>query len=456
MRSEPEAMTSKVPPSERVRVAVCGVRGRGMSHVESYVGMKDVEIVAICDVDSSAGVTGHASKYIEERTGKRPMFVQDFRYLLADRSIDAVSIATTNHWHALQTIWAVQAGKDVYVEKPVCHNVQEGRMMVEAARKYDRVVQAGTQSRSVPSYKQAFEYIRSGKIGKLELARALCYKPRGSIGKKPDEAIPPVGVDYNLWLGPAPIRSFNANRFHYQWHWNWDYGNGDLGNQGIHQMDIARWGIGKNEFPKRVISYGGRFGYEDDGQTPNTEVSWLDWGDRQIMFEVRGLKTPKLYGTTVGNIFHCSNGYVAFDDNGNGKAYSLIGEKLAEFKGNGDHFRNFIEVVKNRKTSQLKADILEGHLSSSLCHLANISYRLGTDEPLSESSAMMDNPQIAETMDRFKYHLRENKVDIDKMNCRIGKLLKINAGTESFENDEKANALLTREYRKPFVVPTSV
>ena len=195
--------------------------------------------------------------------------MQDIRRLLDDKSIDAISVATPNHWHALATIWACQAGKDVYVEKPVSHNVSEGRRMVEAARKYERIVQTGTQCRSHKGIQDAIDFLRSGKLGQIYMAKGLCYKPRGSIGHKPDGPVP-ANVDYDIWLGPAPKRPFNPNRFHYNWHWNWDYGNGDLGNQGIHQMDLARWGLGKNELPKAVMASGGRFGYSDDGQTPNT------------------------------------------------------------------------------------------------------------------------------------------------------------------------------------------
>ncbi len=237
-----KADTKPVGPNDTLRVAVCGVRGRGKDHVAGWSKQKDVRIAAICDVDLN--VTGPACKAIDRRYGAEPTVVQDIRRLLDDKSIDAISIATPNHWHALATIWACQAGKDVYVEKPVSHNVSEGRRMVEAARKYDRIVQTGTQCRSHQGIQDAVAFLRSGKLGQIYMAKGLCYKSRGSIGHKPDGPVPEK-VDYDLWLGPAPKRPFNPNRFHYNWHWNWDYGNGDLGNQGIHQMDLARLGLGQ-------------------------------------------------------------------------------------------------------------------------------------------------------------------------------------------------------------------
>ena len=240
----------------------------------------------ICDADEN--VIGPANKALTAKNGTEPKFVQDIRRIFDDKEIDAVSIATPNHWHSLATIWAVQAGKDVYVEKPVSHNVLEGRKAVEAARKYDRIVQAGTQCRSHKGIQDAMEFLHSGKLGNIYMAKGLCYKPRGSIGHKADSDVP-AGVDYNLWTGPAPMKPFNANRFHYNWHWFWDTGNGDLGNQGIHQMDLARWGLNKNEFPKTVMASGGRFGYTDDGQTPNTELVAFEYDDCELQFEVRGL-----------------------------------------------------------------------------------------------------------------------------------------------------------------------
>jgi predicted dehydrogenase len=399
--------------SDKLRVAVIGIRGRGASHIHAFSEHKNTTVATLCDIDSRE--FGSKVKYVESKTGTAPKCEQDLRKVFDDKDIDVVSIATCNHWHALATVWAVQAGKDVYVEKPVSHNFVEGRKMVEAARKYKKIVQTGTQSRSSTGVAEAVAYLRDGKIGDIYMAKGLCYKPRGSIGHKPDGPVP-AGVDYNIWLGPAPERPFNANRFHYEWHWNWDYGNGDLGNQGIHQMDVARWGLGKDEWPTKIESSGGRFGYKDDGQTPNTQICTFRYPDCELVFEVRGLRTNDELGVKIGNIFYGTKGIVAI----NGSTWTAyagsIGskpEKVAGGGGGGDHFANFVEAVLARDPKILRADILEGHRSSALCHLGNIAYRRG--------EALDFNPK-----------------------------------EENFGSNQKANALLTREYRKPFVMPDKV
>jgi predicted dehydrogenase len=417
--AEKEAADSKkVGPNERLNVACVGVHGRGRDHLDGFTKLKDAQVVAICDVDSNVG--GKARDQMAKKTGVDVKYVQDIRKLLEDKSIDVVSIATPNHWHALATIWAIQAGKDVYVEKPVSHNVSEGRRMVEAARKYDRIVQTGTQCRSHQGMHDAMAFVQSGKLGKVYMAKGLCYKPRGSIGKFADSPVP-AGVDYNIWLGPAPERPFNKNRFHYNWHWNWDYGNGDLGNQGIHQMDLARWGLGKNEFPKTVQAAGGRFGYVDDGQTPNTESVDFEFDDCQLKFEVRGLVTNPEAEVKIGVIFYGTEGILAITSYNDWQAYFLKPdakgkpqlEKGPHGSGGGDHYANFVKAAKARDSKMLNADIEQGHLSSAYCHLGNIAYRLS-------------------------------------------RKLHINPSTESFVNDSEADAMLTREYRAPFVVPTTV
>lgn len=400
-----------VGPNDTIRMAVIGVRGRGMDHVGGWNNLKDTRIVAICDADKN--VIGSAMKEVADRNGSEPRYVQDMRRLFDDKEIDAVSIATPNHWHALATIWASQAGKDVYVEKPVSHNVKEGRRMVEAARKYNRIVQTGTQCRSNKGIQDAMEFLRSGKLGTIYMAKGLCYKPRGSIGFK-DDAPVPEGLDFNLWTGPAEMKPFNPNRLHYNWHWFWNTGNGDLGNQGIHQMDLARWGLGKNEFPQSVQTSGGRFGYKDQGETPNTELTCLDFDDCQLVFEVRGLPTNDEQGVKVGNIFYGSEGILAITSYTNWQ--SFLGPKLEKGpggSGGGDHYANFVEGVRARDPRKLNADIEQGHLSSAFCHLGNIAYRLG-------------------------------------------RKLAIDPATESFRGDNEANALLTRNYRPPFVVPEKV
>ena len=278
--------------------------------------MPGVEITYLVDPDTRT--FKKRLDQIAKNGGRAPATVQDIRRVLEDKEVDAISVATPNHWHALLTIWGCQAGKDVYVEKPCSHNVHEGRIAVEAARRYNRIVQHGTQSRSSRDWALAAAAIQSGKLGKLLVSRALCYKPRGSIGVKPITT-PPEQLAFDIWLGPAQQQPYHANLVHYNWHWFWDFGNGDIGNQGVHQMDIARWlipaasssGHGASAtFPKTVMSLGGRFGYHDQGQTPNTQISVMDYGDTQLIFEVRGLKTGKFHGRRVGNIAHLEAGTI--------------------------------------------------------------------------------------------------------------------------------------------------
>ena len=443
----------RVGPNDRLRVAVVGVKGQGSVHVSKWAALGDVEIVALCDPDEN--VVGAPMANAEKKTGKKPVHVKDIRKLLEDKSIDAISIATPNHWHCLASIWGIQAGKDVYVEKPLGHNLFECRKLVEASRKYDKLCQMGNYPRSLGHVREAIKYVREGKLGKVKVARGICYNKRGSIGKKPDGTVP-AGVDYDLWLGPAPERPFNPNRFHYNWHWNWDFGGGEIANNGIYQLDTARWGINKDTHPTRVVSVGGRFGYEDDGQTPNTQVTLYEYGDVQIIQEVRGLPTEKYPpDVLMGNIFECEKGKLVMGISGSA-AYSPDGEIIERFKGTGDHFRNFADAVKSRKRETLNSDVLEGHLSTALCHLANISYRLGTSKPAAEVAKALTTDAAHESGDRLLGHLKENQVDVDKVEFRIGKPVSIDTKTEKFAGDEEANKLLTREYRKPYVVPENV
>jgi len=446
-----EAAFRRSGPNDRLRMAVVGVRGRGAAHVSTWLRMSDVEVAAVCDVDPS--VAGGPIAEVEGATGRKPAFVQDFRRILDDPSIDAVSVATPNHWHVLASYWAVEAGKDVYVEKPLSHNVWEGRRLASAARRRKRVVQTGTQSRSRENVREAIAFLRSGALGRIRYATGLCYRDRRSIGKKPDGSVPP-GVDYDLWLGPAPERPFNPNRFHYEWHWNWAYGNGDIGNQGAHQMDLARWGLGKDDLPTRVRSLGGRYGYDDDGETPNTQISVLDWGDARIVFEVRGLPTEGYRNNAVGVVFHCAEGSLVVG-NLDTAAFDPEGKEIRRFGGGSDvdHFRNFVEAVKARDLSLLTSDAEEGHLSAALSHLANVSWRLGTERPMTAEEPFGDAEEGNEAFRRFREHLARNGVDPAKTPVRVGRTLAVDPETERFAGDPEANALLSRDYRPPFVVP---
>jgi len=444
--------------NDTVRVGVAGLNGRGGAHVGAYLGMKNVQIAYLIDPDKRT-----YKKHLDAIAKKElaaPVVVQDVRKALEDKTLDAVSIATPNHWHALMTVWACQAGKDVYVEKPCSHNVHEGRVAVETARKYKRVVQHGTQNRSSGAWAQLAAVAKSGALGKLQVSRGLCYKNRGSIGTKPDSA-PPADVDFDLWTGPAAARPHHANLVHYNWHWFWDFGNGDIGNQGVHQMDVARWLIPGAVWPKSVVTVGGRFGYSDQGETPNTQISILDYGDTQLIFEVRGLKSESLHGQTVGNTLHFEAGTVAggkFFPKGKGEGEALPKINVeVEKKLPGDIFNNFVACVRSRKVEEQHADIAVGHVSSGLCHLANISYRLGKDEAFdAKTGAVAGNPSATEALARAADHLAANGVKLEGTKLRVGPKLDFDGATETFPSSPEANRLLTRQYRAPFAVPEKV
>jgi predicted dehydrogenase len=459
------APTPKPVSGPPLRVAVIGVHGRGMSHVDDLAGKHGCVITTVCDADSA--VIKRAMSVIEKRQGNAPAFEQDIRKVVENKSIDIVTIAMPNHWHALAAIWALQNGKDVYVEKPVSHNVSEGRRIVETARKHGRICQTGTQIRSSSGMRAAMEFLHSGGIGKVRLARGLCYKSRMSIGKVTGDQPIPDTVNYDLWCGPAPMKPLRRKHLHYDWHWVWDTGNGDLGNQGIHQMDVARWGLGKKELPRSVISLGGRFGYVDDGETANTQISVCDYGDCELIFEVRGWPskspypgkdspkdspTPKNY---VGNVFYGSEGFLVCPGYNNAIAYHNDGEVIRHFNGGDDHFGNFVKAVRSRKAEDLNADILEGHLSSALCHLANVSYRLGKEQAFARKPDLLEgDKEVAETLGRLEDHLKLNHIDV--ANYRLGRKLALDVPHESFLGDAEADAMLTREYRKGFEVPNRV
>ncbi len=439
----------------RVRLAVCGVRGRGFDHIKGFSKLSNVEIAAICDVDENVARQRLAD--MEKLGLPKPQYYVDARKLLEDKSIDAITIATPNHWHSLLGIWACEAGKDVYCEKPCSHNWWEGKELVEAADRYDRIVEHGTQSRSSTGVREAIQHLRDGLIGEVYLSRGLCYKWRPSIGHTPNEPVPP-GVHYSLWTGPAPLEPFTRNRFHYNWHWWWDFGNGDLGNQGIHELDVARWALGVT-YPNRVSAIGGHFLFDDDQQTPNVLNCAFQYdlpgGKRKMLeFEVRGwitnpeaeIGTPAFGGlhlppaglsspaakpspkkrtlgpvssshNCIGNEIYGSKGYMAI--NGYEAYKTWLGEAQEpgpSGRGAEHHFQNFIDCVRSRNKQELNAPILEGHISCTLLHLANASYRLG-------------------------------------------RTLEFDPDTQQVVNDDEANRLLRdadRGYRKPFYIPENV
>ena len=443
--------------NDRVNVAQIGINGMGQSHIQAYNKLKNVEVVALCDVDENL-FAERIKKHFTDKGLNEPRKYIDMRKMFEDKNIDAVSITTPNHWHTLAAIWAIQAGKHVSVEKPCCHNIYEGQKLVEAAQKYDVIVQDGAEQRSNPSAISMAEYLHSGKMGEVYMAKGLCYKWRDSIGKYLDGPMNAdekfaftVGsnnyvapytkqylskVDYSLWQGPAPEQPFNRNRFHYNWHWNWDYGNGDMGNQGVHEMDVARWGLGV-KLPTRISSIGGHFVFDDAQNTPNTQNTIFEFANpnggsdkkKILQFEVRhwitnrelaskkGVETDNTYMTSsaneVGNLFYGSKGFMSKTVNdwqvfeGKDRTPTASGEGL------DNHYQNYINAIRANDQKLAKADIQEGFYSCALIHLGNISYRLG------------------------------RTLDFDPT-------------TMKFKNDEAANQMLKREYRAPFVVPDKV
>lgn len=441
-------------PSNKVRVAILGCRIRGKQHAAELAKVADCEIAYVCDPDKD--LAAELATLVEKNQGKAPVAVQDMRRLFDDKSVDAVFIATPNHWHALAAIWAMQSGKDAYVEKPVSHNISEGRRIAQVARKLNRICQGGTQNRSNMALAEAVEYMKAGKLGDVKLARSIIYGQRGSIGPRSTYE-PPKNVDYDLWTGPAPLGPLTRKSLHYDWHWDWQTGNGELGNNNIHSIDICRWGLGLTGLCRSAISYGGRFGYVDAGQTPNTQVCIFDYGDKTIVSETRGLKTaPFREGFTGGWLFFGTEGSIAgnslFDHEG-----KLVSTFTAKRKSE-NHFANFISAVRSRKREELNAEITEGHLSTSLCHVGNISWRLGSEATVAEVreqlTALKVHDNVQETFDRTTKHLADNKVELDQTKLVLGSVLFPDSEKENFIDNATANTFLSREYRKPFVVPT--
>jgi predicted dehydrogenase len=436
--------------NNKLTVAILGCGIRGKQHARELTRFADCDIAYVCDPDSNR--TAELSAQLVEQNRPAPKTVPDLRTVLDDKSVDAVFIATCNHWHALAAIWAMQASKDAYVEKPVCHNVSEGRRMVQVSRKTGRICQGGTQYRSSGANAAAVEYMRQGKLGDVKLARSIVYGGRGSIGG-PGTYEVPSGVDYNLWAGPAPKLTLTRPKLQYDWHWIWDTGNGELGNNNVHSLDICRWGLGVTGLGQAVISYGGRLGYSDAGQTPNTQVCIFDFGGKTIVSETRGLKTApfRFKGSTI---FEGTKGIIA-----GSSLFDLDGNLINTFEGKSEnHFANFLAAVRSRKREDQKAEILEGHQSSSLCHIGNISWRLGRSASPAEIRADLSkikvHENVLETLDHTLQQLADNKVDLEKTPLTLGSMLQLDGDREAFANSAQANALLTRDYRQPFVVPS--
>ncbi len=466
-----------------IRVAVIGFRSRGAAHIGALSRIKGVRIVALCDVDHSV-----LDKKVAELS-KKGVTVEaftDIRKLLEKKDLDAVSIATPNHWHSLAGIWAMQAGMDVYTEKPVSHNVWEGRQLAGAAKKFGKIVQTGTQCRSSVGIAEGVKYVQSGALGKILVSRGFCYKPRKSIGQCGGPQKVPETIDYDIWCGPAPTDPPHRNGpngpVHYDWHWFWNFGGGDLGNQGIHQMDICRWFLGEPELAPAIVSAGGRFGYSDDAETPNTFVTLQNYAKAPLIFEVRGLPKAKQYqdktwennmdkykSARVGCVIECEGGYVVVPSYSQAIVYDKDGKEMKKFSDKGaseagqpdlsggsesGHHANWIAAVRARNEKLLTAPILGGHISSALCHTANISYKLGAKKAPGEIREQLKGQRgIGEAFDRMAAHLEANGVDINSDKVALGVPLQLDPKTEKFIGNADADKLLTRNYRAPFVVP---
>ncbi|MGL4513113.1 MAG: Gfo/Idh/MocA family protein [Lacipirellulaceae bacterium] len=444
-----------------LRIAVIGVRGQGDSHIHSL----GKNVVALCDVDAS--VLAERAAQCKERLGRAVDTFSDYRKLLERDDIDGVSIATPNHTHCLLAIAAIEAGKHVYVEKPVSHNIWEGRQLVAAARKHGRVVQCGTQSRSSPGLQQAVAWVQSGALGKTRYAVGTCYKPRKAVPKRSEPLPIPDSIDYDLWCGPAEKRALLRSELHYDWHWDWNTGNGDMGNQGIHQMDIARWFLGESGLAPRSISIGGRLGYDDAGNTPNTQVVLHDYAAAPLVFETRGLprslaaqsawgeSMDRYRGAGVGVIVQCEKGHVLIPSYTEAIAYDLDGQEVKRFEGGGGHHANWLDAVAAGDPSRLNADIGEGHVSSALCHVGGVSHRLGSKATAAAAAErIVGNDLLSDAFERMASHLRANAVDVDSEPVlTLGDWLDVDPATETFSGNDAAVALRRRKCRAPFVVP---
>lgn len=396
--------------NNRINVAVIGPGGMGSGHVSALAAEKDLRVACVCDPDSLR--RDKAAARVESLKGGSPKKVGDFRRILEDKDIDAVFIATPDHWHAPATILACDAGKHVYVEKPASHNLREGRLMIEAARRNKRVVQVGTQSRSATHTKEAIKHIQAGAIGEVLVAKAWNSQRRRDIGKHKPSA-PPRELDFDMWVGPAAWQPYQQNLLHATWRWWHNFGTGDMGNDGVHDIDIARWGLGVETHPTRIVALGGKYFFDDDQQFPDTQTVAFEYAGasksgrpKQLIFEQRIWSPYNQEGFDNGNAWYGTEGMILFSKRGEGKVYGPKNKLIAEFTGKIDlraHHRNFFDCI--RDGGRPAADIEIGHLSSSLCHLGNIA-------------------------------------------TRTGRTLNFDPKTETIAGDKEASSLLSRDYRE--------
>ncbi|MHC4119989.1 MAG: Gfo/Idh/MocA family protein [Planctomycetota bacterium] len=454
--------------NDDIRVAIIGLGNKGGQHVKVFSSMPGCRVTALCDVDPK-----RLAKRLDPFEDKKAIFTTtDLRRVIDRKDVDVVVIATCNHWHGPAAVWSCQAGKDVYVEKPVSHSLREGSVMVAAAKKYNRIVQAGTQYRSDQGLRAAADYIKQGKIGKMLWGHVLWYERRGSIGKKAPWM--PDWLDYDLYCGPAPVEPLTRDKLHYDWHWVWSTGDGDLANSGIHAFDVCRMLAGYDHLPARSFCTGGRFAVDDVGQTPNTQLTVLDYEPAPIVIENRNLPASKgqrsmdqVKGVREGIIFQCEHGYFAGFRAG-GWIFDNDGKKIKQFKGDGgsDHHANFIEAVRRRKSDVLNAPIRQGHISSAVCHLGNLSFRLGADAGRKEILEKIGDRQLArETFERIEKHLAANEIDLNRTPMKLGPWLTIDGQSDTITHCDgkkagptiaKARELERGSYRKPFAPGESI
>ena len=468
-------------PNSDVRLAIVGlggidvpgsVGGRGRQLIQAFRKVPGARITALCDVDSSILDNGVS---IMKKAGTSVATYADIRDLLDDKNVDAVVVAAPNHWHALAAVWACQAGKDVYVEKPLAYNIWEGRQIVAAAKKYNRIVQVGTQRRSNPALREAVEFLRSGQIGKPRCGHVVIDRPRSSIGKVAEPTPVPANVNYDLWSGPAPIKPVHRKHLHYEWHWIWTYGNGEIGNNGPHYLDVCRWLLGVPKPPRHALSVGGRFLFDDDGETPNANIALFDCESASILCEVRGLPATK--GKKPAGVFpelrsgvlvRCEGGYLK-TNLGDVQIFDRQDKEIKTFAGSkaGDmvvaHAANFIEAVRSRDAGHLHAPALEGHLSTACSHIANTSYRLGAQSPpeairetikkVSPSAGV--SQEFSDMFERYQAYLASDGVEDNVAPGGLGAWVTLDPSSEQFVGDfaDQANTIATRQYREPFVVP---
>jgi predicted dehydrogenase len=440
--------------NDEIRLAVIGCGVRGGVHIGAFGSQPGVRLAAVCDPDRVR--LEAAAKGIEKRYGNRPEHVVDVRRLMDRKDLDAVSVATMQYWHSLPTIWACQTGRHVYVEKPLAHFIWEGRQMVNAARKYNRLVQVGTQARSRDTDRQTIGYIRSGQLGKIQYIVCFANKARTSIGKRSEPLPIPETLDYDLWCGPARKEPIYRDRIQYDCSFTWNMGDGESCNQGVHEVDVARWLLGETGLPRRVMSLGGRFVFNDAGEVPNTQLIYYDFASAPVLYEVHNLRAgkdtktvPNYRGVGVDTCVECEGGYVMMHA---GRVYDKQGKEIKRFTGKEDHFGNFIRALRSGRRDDLNAEVLEGHLSTAICHAGNISYRLGQKASADTVRAQIGNlPAFQEMFDRYLLHLKAHEIAPGE--SLLGPWLECDSARECIKDNPAANQLVKGAYREPFTVP---